>query len=147
MEINLWLNAGNTITKLHYDPVDNLLSIIAGVKELIIFLPSESKYLYQSKTSSVHSQVDVRYPDYQKFPKFKYAKYFRAVLEPGDTLFLPQGHWHQVKSTKLNIALNMWYWPKWPHILGLLKTPSRYFLWRELVSPIDRKRNIRSTCQ
>jgi hypothetical protein len=56
--------------------------------------------------------VDLREPDYEKFPKFREAleSAEEAVLEPGDAIYIPILWWHGVESLEpLNILVNYWW--------------------------------------
>lgn len=70
----------------------------------------------------VNTPVDMEAPmeDIRKtFPEFAKAKR-RAVhcdVQPGEALFLPSFHWHEVRSSPddqgRNTAVNMWFDPFW----------------------------------
>ena len=58
------------------------------------------------------SSVDLRDPDFEKFPKFREALETarEAVLEPGDAIYIPILWWHGVESLdSLNILVNYWW--------------------------------------
>jgi hypothetical protein len=44
--IYLWYSKKSIDTGLHYDITDNLLSLHSGIKKILLFPPSETKYLY-----------------------------------------------------------------------------------------------------
>jgi hypothetical protein len=44
-DYNVWVSAGKHDTGLHYDDEDGILSIVEGTKDIILFPPSDSKYL------------------------------------------------------------------------------------------------------
>ena len=48
---NIWASSGYCDTGLHYDDEDGILSVIEGEKNIIMFPPSDSKYLYPYKVS------------------------------------------------------------------------------------------------
>ena len=43
---NLWLGAGETVSPLHYDEYDNVLLVLRGRKELLLFPPADLEHLY-----------------------------------------------------------------------------------------------------
>jgi hypothetical protein len=43
---NVWISSNKHDTGLHYDDEDGVLTVINGEKEIILFPPSDSKYLY-----------------------------------------------------------------------------------------------------
>ena len=45
-DYNIWISAGKHTTGLHYDDEDGLLTVVEGMKEIILFPPSDTKYLY-----------------------------------------------------------------------------------------------------
>ncbi|KAJ1619721.1 hypothetical protein T492DRAFT_889889 [Pavlovales sp. CCMP2436] len=47
-------------------------------------------------------------PDLKRFPLFASAEYLELLLAPGDVLFLPQGHWHYVRSLSTSVSVNFW---------------------------------------
>lgn len=57
-------------------------------------------------------QVDFDRPDYSRFPKFKDAKGYEAIVGPGDVLYIPIYWWHHVESLMRGghtISINFWY--------------------------------------
>ena len=48
---NIWISSGIHDTGLHYDDEDGVLSVIEGEKTIILFPPSDSKYLYPYNVS------------------------------------------------------------------------------------------------
>lgn len=49
--------------------------------------------------------VDIEYPDYQRYPKFRHVKGLMAILGPGDVLYLPSCWWHEVESNRNEYVL------------------------------------------
>jgi hypothetical protein len=45
-DYNAWISSNKHDTGLHYDDEDGILTVISGEKEIILFPPSDSKYLY-----------------------------------------------------------------------------------------------------
>ncbi len=88
---------GSTVT-LHYD-VDLshvFLNQLHGRKRVVLIPPQFSKAIYQHPFT-VASYIDVNNPDYEKFPALKKVWGYECVLEPGETLFMPSGHWHYIE--------------------------------------------------
>ncbi|XP_065185446.1 uncharacterized protein LOC135816016 [Sycon ciliatum] len=137
--LNLWLSDGNTLGKLHFDPFDNILAQIDGIKEVTLFSPHHNERMYEGyipeaklgysaehgvfqrshlleSTALVMSPVDIKKPDLQRFPLFQKARSLKCRLTPGDVLFMPAFWWHEVQSrpsptAKRNLAVNFWYTP------------------------------------
>ncbi len=62
------------------------------------------------------SSVNVDHPNFNLHPLFRKVKPIRALLKPGDTLYLPAFWHHEVQSIPddqmeeaLNIAVNFWF--------------------------------------
>ena len=50
---NLWYTSSETIGKLHFDPYENLMSMISGVKTFILYDPSDNTRLYEGHLREV----------------------------------------------------------------------------------------------
>lgn len=139
LHLNMWLSDGKTLGKLHFDPFDNFLCMLSGKKEVMLFEPHDNRMLYEGhipeaefsidiaslkvrrrrlmdSTSMVMSPVDIKAPDYHRFPLFKSAMPLNCTISEGDALFMPAFWWHEVQSypspTSLrNLAVNYWYRP------------------------------------
>ncbi len=44
-----------------------------------------------------------------QFPDFSKASYQECVLRPRDVLFIPQKHWHYVRSLELSFSVSFWW--------------------------------------
>ncbi|KAI8781130.1 jmjC domain-containing protein E [Biomphalaria glabrata] len=137
--LNLWLSDGNTLGKLHFDPFDNFLCQISGVKELLLYEPHDNSKLYEAhiqeavlsynqsshtfhrktlleSTSMVMSPVDISDPDLKRFPKFADLQPLNCTIQAGEVLYMPAFWWHEVQSKPnvsehRNMAVNFWYEP------------------------------------
>ncbi|XP_023931467.1 jmjC domain-containing protein 7 [Lingula anatina] len=137
--LNIWLSDGYTLGRLHFDPFDNLLFQLSGQKEVTLFDPHDNTNLYEAhiseallkfnkttkqfkrkglldSTSMVMSPVDIRNPDFQRFPKFAGAYPMNCTINEGEVLFMPAYWWHEVMSSPgqqdhRNLAVNFWYEP------------------------------------
>lgn len=92
----------------------------AGYKYVRLYARGEAPKLYpdvrnaergrQSTRSQGNiSSVAVEAPDASRHPLFSTAEYTHAVLEPGDTLFIPARCWHFVMSLSTSISVNFWF--------------------------------------
>jgi hypothetical protein len=45
-DFNIWISSGKHDTGLHYDDEDGILTVIEGTKEITLFPPSDSQFLY-----------------------------------------------------------------------------------------------------
>lgn len=75
-----------------------------GKKRFILFPENESRHLYRHPFT-VRSYADADHPDFKKYPKMKLAKGYEVTIEPGETLFIPAGYWHQVFYEEDSFAL------------------------------------------
>ena len=122
--VSLWI--GNQVTvSAHFDFSDNVACCVAGRRRFTVFPPDQLENLYigpwdRTPAGQAISLVDLRDPDFERFPRFREAlKTAREfVLEPGDALFLPSMWWHNVEGLDgLNMLVNFW-WRSTPHYMG-----------------------------
>lgn len=115
-EARLWIgNEG--IVSAHYDGADNLACVVAGRRRFILFPPDQTGNLYPgplnfTPAGAPVSLVDLRAPDFERYPLFKtaLANAYSAELEPGDAIFIPMLWWHHVESlAKVNALMNYWW--------------------------------------
>lgn len=120
---NMWISSGTTtISPLHYDDYENLLFMVEGEKEFLLFAPQEYPNLYYQgrpkgalrytfpatfdrdpltldKRSFVFaSSVNVDDPDLRRHPRYAQTRPVRAHLRAGDVLFVPSFWHHEVQS-------------------------------------------------
>jgi len=111
VDVNVWIGPRGTVSPPHTDPKHNILCQVAGTKFVALFLPSESPNLYPSTMPMMEntSTVDLDVPDLDKFPKLKELKGFSAVIGPGDSLYIPKGVWHYVRSLEESFSVSFWW--------------------------------------
>ena len=134
----LWMGPRNTISPLHFDPLDNILMQVVGWKRVLLFPPdiqtdyddiegdefekiikrSHAKndgptWHYAATDGSQYntSPVDVENPDIGKFPNFKELAPtpYECILGPGDALYIPKKWWHHVRSLETSVSANVWW--------------------------------------
>ncbi|KAK4281212.1 hypothetical protein QN277_012734 [Acacia crassicarpa] len=140
--INLWMNNAQARSSTHYDPHHNLLCIVSGRKQVLLWPPSACPLLYPMPIygeASNHSSVALENPDYSLYPRAKGSMKFaqKAVLDAGDALFIPEGWFHQVDSDDLTIAINIWW--RSQLISCMLEHMDTYYLRRILRRLIDKE--------
>jgi len=82
---------------MHYDiDLANILHVhLYGKKKCLIFPPSQTKYLYKAPNSlKTNDSIDFSNPDFDAFPALAHAKGYTTYLDPGETLYMPEGYWH-----------------------------------------------------
>lgn len=91
---------------LHYDIDCSHVFLTHFRTQKVVFLypPNQSDLLYKLPHTN-HSHVNVLKPDVERYPAFKYAKGFKAVIEHGETLFIPKLWWHFVYYSKGGFSL------------------------------------------
>lgn len=107
-----------TVTHLHTDEADNVLCQVGGHKLVRMWPPEVGDACFHvdetrggNGASNKFSPIDAEAPDLDKFPKFADAagKCFVCVLSPDDSLFIPKGWWHHVRSLTPSFSLNFWF--------------------------------------
>ncbi|TXG63719.1 hypothetical protein EZV62_010713 [Acer yangbiense] len=112
--INLWMNNAEAKSSTHYDPHQNLLCIVAGRKQVILWPPSASPMLYPLPIygeASNHSAIALENPDFSVYPRAENSMEYsqKVILHAGDALFIPEGWFHQIDSDNLTVAVNFWW--------------------------------------
>ena len=101
----------------HFDNNRNIAGVVSGRRRFTVFPPEQVGNLYigpllKTPGGTPISTVDLREPDFEKFPRFRQAleSAEEAVLEPGDAIYIPVLWWHGVESLEpLNILVNYWW--------------------------------------
>ncbi len=103
-----------SFTPLHHDLTNNLLLQIVGRKVVLMAAPGETPKLYNDH--GVYSRVrDITEPDIlARFPRLDGIRIHRALLNPGDALFIPLGWWHQVSSLDFSVTITHTNF-RWPN--------------------------------
>lgn len=90
-------------TGLHVDPwgSDAVLCQLFGDKHWTMYHPDEARYLRNDGVV-----VDPDRPDHDRFPEFRKARVtYDFVLRPGETVLVPHGWYHAVKTLTDSISL------------------------------------------
>ena len=112
----VWMSNRSMIAT-HFDNNHNIACVVSGSRRFTVFPPEQLGNLYlgpllRTPGGTPISVVDLREPDYEKYPKFRDALEAaqEAVLEPGDAVYIPILWWHGVESLEpLNILVNYWW--------------------------------------
>ncbi|KAK4081552.1 uncharacterized protein Triagg1_2293 [Trichoderma aggressivum f. europaeum] len=126
-QLNAWFGPAKTITPLHTDGYHNLLCQVVGTKYVRLYAPEETGRLRprgmehgvdMSNTSELDVGVlegwdedgDDGGNDWESIRKqFKDVPYWETVLNPGDTLVIPIGWWHYVRSLSISFSVSFWW--------------------------------------
>lgn len=108
----LFVGGAGSIAHMHYD-ID--LSHIfhtqfLGRKRVLLLDQTQNQLIYkmpgtvESAASFVHWEQGL---DYGRFPALEYAEGYTAILEHGDTLYMPGGYWHHMQYMESGFAMSL----------------------------------------
>lgn len=108
----LFVGGEGAITHMHFDiDLSHILHTqFAGRKRVLLFPFEEQHKLYRKPWEVLSLANYARYNeqfDYDNFPAVKLANGFEAVLEHGDTLFMPAGYWHHMEYIDAGFAMSL----------------------------------------
>lgn len=112
----VWISNRSMIAT-HFDNNFNIACVVSGQRRFTVFPPEQVRNLYigpllRTPGGSPISCVDLRDPDYERFPRFREAREAarEAVLEPGDAVYIPILWWHGVEALEpFNVLVNYWW--------------------------------------
>ncbi len=118
MESLFFGGQGAGLKTLHYDyyGLDAFLSQIYGTKDFIVYAPDDTRHLHPVPERPVTSAIDDPFnPDLDAFPDVTRANPIRFTLEPGQTLFVPNGWWHatSIPEPSLTVITQTWNAQNW----------------------------------
>jgi hypothetical protein len=140
---NMFFGGKGSVTFLHYD-ID-LAHIFHthfnGRKHVILFDQQWSERLYRIPFATYALEdYDIENPDFDKFPALDCIEGQEAILEHGDTLFMPTGYWHWMKYLDGSFSISLRAWDRsWA-----IKAKSLYNLTIQRKFDDIMKRNFRS---
>lgn len=106
----LRISSPNLTLWTHYDVYDNILVQVTGRKSVILFPPSDAKYLCvvgdKSMIPEFNSPIEVLSENY---PSVKYLSGYKVSMEKGDILFIPNYWWHSVTSHTFSVGVNIFW--------------------------------------
>jgi lysine-specific demethylase 8 len=131
-DLNVWFGPRGTITPLHTDAMHNLLGQVVGKKYIRLYPPSATEAVCpmgltpEGISMENNSRVDVGIEEgwdvkgdengweggeltEEEKKRFKEAKYIDCVLEAGETLYIPIGWWHYVRSLSVSFSVSFWW--------------------------------------
>ena len=106
----LFFGGEDSFTFMHYDiDLANILHFhFQGEKECILFAPSETKHLYTVPHALIsHESIDFWDPDLEQWPALKQARGYRARLNHGEVLYMPEGYWHYMRYITPGFSMSM----------------------------------------
>jgi hypothetical protein len=121
---SIWIGTRTRIAA-HNDFPHNLACVAVGRRRFTLFPPDQFANLYVGPLDNTPagrpvSMVDMRDPDFAKYPRFPEALANAQVAElgPGDAIFIPSMWWHHVEALEpFNVLVNYW-WRDTPRYLA-----------------------------
>jgi hypothetical protein len=124
---SIWIG-NRTRIAAHYDVPDNVACVAAGRRRFTLFPPEQLHNLYIgpldfNPAGQAISLVDVKHPDFERFPRYAEALANAQIAElgPGDAIFIPSMWWHSIEALDpLNVLVNYW----WRNVPDYVDTPT-----------------------
>jgi hypothetical protein len=118
-QTSIWIGNRSRVAA-HWDQPQNIACVINGRRRYTLFPAGEIKNLYigpldRTPAGAPVSLVDFRFPDFERFPRFRRALEHAEVAElgPGDALYLPSLWVHHAESLdSFGLMMNFW-WQSW----------------------------------
>ncbi len=104
----MFFGGDGSVTRIHQDMDMScvFLTQFTGKKRVVLFDPKYSTLLYRLPYN-VHTAVNIEKPDYEKYPGLKYVEGREAILEFGDTIFIPSGWWHHIEYVGSGFSMSL----------------------------------------
>ena len=108
----MFVGGSGSIAHMHYDiDMSHIFHTqFLGRKRVLLVRNDQSPFIYRmpGTVESAASFVDWHeHLDEERFPALKYAQAYQAILEHGDTLFMPSGYWHHMQYIDSGFAMSL----------------------------------------
>lgn len=103
----IWCSGAGSVTTLHRDLTDVLNMQVIGRKKWTLYSPDQAERVYVLPPQQGYQQatVNVRSPDFERFPRYREARACEVTLGPGEIIFNPGGWFHEVAALDLALSL------------------------------------------
>jgi len=111
----------DSYTFMHYDiDLANIFHFhFQGKKKVILFDQNQNDFLYKVPYSLItREDIDFLNPDYEKWPALQKAEGFKAELEHGNVLYMPEGYWHYMHYITPGFSMSLRAIPRNPKNLA-----------------------------
>ncbi len=121
---------GASFPRLHIDywGMDGFVSQIYGRKEFIILGPEQTPFLYPTDEDELSSPIDdIDNVNLERYPLFAQARPIRLMLNPGETLYNPNGNWHTttMHEVSLTVITATWNSSNWMELCRQYRSRGR----------------------
>lgn len=108
----LFVGGKGFIAHMHYDlDLSHIFHTqFLGRKRVLLLHNNQSQLIYKMPSTVESAASFVNWQDgvhTKSFPALKYAKGYTAILEHGDTLFMPSGYWHHMQYMDSGFAMSL----------------------------------------
>lgn len=113
----LFVGGEGSSVVMHYDMdlANNFHFNFVGRKRVILYPPSETKYLYHVPHSIVSMEViNMDNPNFEKYPALAKARGFETHLGHGEALYIPSKWWHYIKYETASLSMTLRSLPRKP---------------------------------
>ncbi|MET7394190.1 cupin-like domain-containing protein [Dactylosporangium sp. NPDC005572] len=104
----MFVGSKGTVTPFHSDGMQTAayLNQVVGRKRCYFVSPDQYECLYPRafRRQFGMAQVDYRFPDLARRPKFRDVVVEETILYPGETLYVPSGYWHAIEAMDASIS-------------------------------------------
>jgi hypothetical protein len=108
----VWVSPAGGAAALHRDLPHNIHLQVYGSKRFILVAPSDGAGVYPSGPLfgiPMLPRIDLRHPDFVRFPRLRDVTLHVADLEPGDAIYIPRLWWHEVRTLQASISANWFF--------------------------------------
>jgi hypothetical protein len=100
----LWIGGDGVITPMHHDTLQLMHTQIQGRKRWLMVSPLQTPLV--ANHIGVFSKLRMEAPHLGRHPLPPELRVIDLTVEPGETLFVPVGWWHHVRTIGTNVSLS-----------------------------------------